>query len=86
MPLHLPIQAVVDRAMPLSIAPLIDQEVRDPQSKRVIEILRNPVGGPYGSDPGDPVWFPPQVNPRIAVCQVLSSYAVSRCLRGGRYF
>ncbi len=86
MPLHLPIQAVVDRSMPLSKAPVIDLEVRDPQTKRVIQILRNPVDGPYGFDPGDPVWFPPQVNPRIAVCQVLSSYAVSRCLRGGRYF
>ena len=28
MPLHLPIQAVVDRRVPLSLAPMIDQEVR----------------------------------------------------------
>jgi hypothetical protein len=86
MPLHLPIQAVVDRAVPLSYAPLIDQEVRNPKTNELIQILRGPVDGPYGPDPGDPAWFPPQVNGRIAVCQVLSSYAVSRCLRGGGYF
>ena len=43
--------------MPLSKAPVIDLEVRDPQTKRVIQILRNPVDGPYGFDPGDPVVF-----------------------------
>jgi hypothetical protein len=86
MPLHLPIQAVVDRRAPLSLAPMIDQEVHEPKTGKVIQILRAPVHGPYGFDPNDPVWFPPHVNPRTAVCQVLSSYAVSRCLRGGGYF
>jgi hypothetical protein len=86
MPLHLPIQAVVDRRALLSLAPMIDKEVREPKTGRVIEILRAPVDGPYGFDPNDPVWFPPQVNPRTAVCQVLSSYAASRCLQGGGYF
>jgi len=85
--MHLPIQAVVDRAAPLGIAPMIRQEVHNPKKPReVIQILLSPWHGPYGSDPGDPAWFPPQVNPRTAVCQVLSSYAVSRCLRGGGYF
>ena len=87
MPLHLPIQAVVDRRTPLSLGPLIDQEVRQPpKTGKVIQILRSPVDGPYGFDPNEPAWFPPQVNPRTAVCQMLSSYAVSRCLRGGGYF
>ena len=86
MPLHLPIQRVINRAKPLSIGPMIDQEVREPKTGKLIQILRGPVDGPYGSDPGDPAWFPPQVNPRTAVCQVLSSYAASRCLQGGGYF
>ena len=84
MPLHLPIQAVVDRRTPLSLAPMLDKEVRS--GNKVIQILRTPVDGPYGFDPNEPAWFPPQVNPRTAVCQMLSSYAVSRCLRGGGYF
>jgi hypothetical protein len=84
MSLNLPIQTVVDRSVPLSYT-TVDQEVRN-RDGQLIQILRNPVDGPYGSEPGDPVWFPQHVNPRIAVCQVLSSYAVSRCLRGGGYF
>jgi hypothetical protein len=85
MPLHLPIQGVVDRRTPLSLAPMIDKEVRNKDGV-VIQILRSPVAGPYGFDPNEPAWFPPQVNPRTAVCQVLSSYAVSRCVRGRGYF
>jgi len=88
MSLNLPTQAVVDRTAPLSFA-TIDKEVRPtrgPRAGQVIQILQDPVDGPFGFHPSDPAWFPPHVNPRIAVCQVLSSYAVSRCLRGGGYF
>lgn len=84
MPLNLPIQAVVDRSVLLSYA-TIDQEVRNNEGQ-LIQILRSPVDGPFRREPSDPSWFPPHVNPRIAVCQVLSAYAVSRCLRGGGYF
>jgi hypothetical protein len=84
MPLNLPVQAVVDRSAPLSYT-TIDQEVRNKDGV-LIQIVRNPVDGPYGREPSDPGWFPPYVNPRMAVCQILSSYAVSRCLRGGGYF
>jgi hypothetical protein len=84
MPLHLPVQAVVDRSAPLSYA-TIDQEVRNDKGQ-LIQILRNPVDGPYGREPADPGWYPRHVDPRMAVCQILSSYAVARCLRGGGYF
>jgi hypothetical protein len=36
--------------------------------------------------PGDPAWFPESVNPRVAVCQILSGYAAAQCLRGPGYF
>jgi len=84
VPLNLPIQAVVDRAATLGVG-TVDQEVRNKDGK-LIQILRIPVGGPFGADPGDPAWFPPQVNPRTAVCRILSSYAAGRCLRSGGYF
>lgn len=85
MPLHLPIQAVVDRTVLFSYPPLVRQPVQD-HGGTVTEILANPVDGNYGSLPGDPAPFPPRVNPQVAVCHILSSYAASRCSRGGGYF
>jgi hypothetical protein len=84
MPLNLPIQTVVDRSVQLSYA-TVDQEVRN-RDGQLIQILRNPVDGPFGAEPGDPAWFPRHINPRVAVCQILSSYAAARCLQGRGYF
>lgn len=83
MALKLPIQATVDRATPPDIF-LVATEVTD-STGRVIETLKNPVGGPYGPLPADPGYFP-AVDPRLAVCHVLSGYARARCARGGGYF
>ena len=76
MPLKLPVQAVVDRAATLDIY-LIPNPVTDPDELK---------GLPFGTLPGDPAWFPESVNPRVAVCHVLSGYAAARCLRGRGYF
>jgi len=84
MPLHLPNQGVVDRATVFTYPLFIRQDVVFRGT--LIQILKSQVGGPYGAEPGDPAWFPSRVNPRTAVCQVLSPYAVSQCLRGGGYF
>ena len=88
MPLHLPKQGVVDRRGLLSLEPTVDREVHVKINNQdtVIQILRGPVDGAYGFDPNDPVWFPPQVNPRTAICQMLSPYAASSCLQRGGYF
>ena len=61
MPLHLPVQAVVDRSAPLERAPFLETVIRDPaaMAPKVIEFLREPVGGPFGPDPNDPTLFPP---------------------------
>jgi hypothetical protein len=82
MPLNLPIQAVVDRSAPLQLF-LVDTPV---PAVHPVLILRNPIGGTYGPMPSDPAVSSSRVNPRLAVCQVLSAYAVPRCLRGGGYF
>ena len=76
MPLKLPVQGMVDRAATLDIY-LIPNPVTDPDE---------PKGLPFGALPGDPAWFPESVNPRVAVCHVLSGYAAARCLRGRGYF
>lgn len=81
---RLPIQGAVDRRIALDIY-LVPLNVTDGTGK-VITILENPVGGPYGPLPSDPSWFPESINPRLAACQLLSGYAAARCLRAGGYF
>lgn len=82
MALRLPVQATVDRSARLDIY-LVPGGTPVTDSKgNVIAILKNPVGGPYGSLPGDPAWFPDTVNTRLAVCHILSGYAAARCPGG----
>jgi hypothetical protein len=80
----MPVQGVVDRRIALDIY-LVPLNVTDDNGK-ILVILENPVGGPYGPLPSDPAWFPESINPRQAACQVLSGYAAARCLRAGGYF
>ena len=80
----LPVQGVVDRRIVLDIY-LVPRKVTDDDGK-ILVILENPVGGPYGPLPNDPGWFPESINPRLAACQLLSGYAATRCLRAGGYF
>jgi hypothetical protein len=80
----LPVQSVVDRRIALDIY-LVPLNVTDDTGK-ILQILENPVGGPYGPLPSDPAWFPESVNPRLTACQLLSGYARARCLRAGGYF
>jgi hypothetical protein len=83
-PLKLPVQAAVDRSVPLDIY-LVRQPV--PPTGPAEEFLEDPVGGAEAvALPGDPAWFPKSVNPQVAVCQVLSGYAAAQCLRGRGYF
>jgi hypothetical protein len=51
-------------------------------------IVDNYLGGSSAavSEPYDPAWFRPDFNPRLAVCNILSTYAVARCARGRGYF
>jgi hypothetical protein len=85
MQLKLPVQGVVDRSIPLDIY-LVAQPVTDANGN-IVEILENPVGGWEAvALPGDPVWFSGSVNPRVAVCQILSGPAAARCQRGRGYF
>ena len=76
MQLKLPVQGVVDRAATLDIY-LIPNPGDDPDE---------PQGLPLGTLPGDPARFPENINPRVAICQILSGYAAARCLRGRGYF
>jgi hypothetical protein len=76
MQLKLPVQGVVDRAAILDIYQ-IPNPVTDPDT---------PQGLQFGTLPNDPDWFSERVNPRVAVCQILSSYAAARCLHGRGYF
>jgi hypothetical protein len=48
----------------------------------------SPEGCPpnFGPDPNDPAGFSSQIDPRSAVCSLLSSYAMAACMRRGRYF
>lgn len=85
MPLRLPVQATVDRRVPLAVF-LVAQNITDANGK-VIQILEAQVGGnESGALPGDPAWFPNTANPRAAVCNVLSSRAAARCRGGPGYF
>ena len=74
---RVPVQASVHRAEPLAPT-LVDVLVRTPGG-RVIQILRSPEFGNYGSDANDPAAFSPSVDPRTAVCAVLAPYAAARC-------
>lgn len=76
MNLKLPVQGVVDRAAVIDIY-LIPNPVHDPDE---------PQGLAFGALPGDPVWFPESVNPRVAVCKILSGYAAASCLGARGYF
>lgn len=78
---NLPVQTAVDRADRLE-AETVDIEIRDP-SGNILEILRFPVFGRYGSDPNDPARFSDSVDPRTAICAVLAPYAAARCLAHG---
>lgn len=84
MALNLPVQAVVNRAIPFDMY-LTSRKIVDENGK-VVEIVKNPVDGPFGSMPGDPGWFSRAVDPRLGVCRVLSRYAVPHCLHGRGYF
>jgi hypothetical protein len=84
MTLKLPKQGSVDRSIPLS-SHLITIAITDSHGN-VIEKLGTPLGGPYGSVPGDPAWFLEKVDPRLAVCQVLAPYSAMQCLRSRGYF
>ena len=84
MQLKLPVLGVVDRSIPLDIY-LAAQPVII--NGKTVQILKNPVGGSEAvALPGDPAWFPESVNPRVAVCHILSGYAAAPCLRGRGYF
>lgn len=86
MSLHLPIQGVVDRSEQFTYPPFLFTDVINKKTNTVIQILATRVDGSYGTEAGDPAWFPPSVNPRVAVCHILSSNAAARCSRGGGYF
>lgn len=75
MALYLPIQATVDRSILLEIY-LVTQSITE--NGNVIEILGNPVGGPYGALPGDPAWFRGNLGPRTTAYQLAARYAASR--------
>ena len=85
MELVLPVLGVVDRSAPLDIFVTAPKLVTDPFGNQ--ELVSNPVGNILaGTVPGDPAFFPESVNPRVAVCHILSGYAAARCLRGPGYF
>jgi hypothetical protein len=73
MPLRLPVQGVVDRSVLLHMY-LISTPVIDSTGKTV-EILKDPVGGPYGALPADPAWFGEGAGYRFAVCLLRSRRA-----------
>jgi hypothetical protein len=76
MKLKLPVQGAVDRAAVLDIY-LIPNPVHDSDE---------PQGLAFGALPGDPVWFPESVDPRVAVCKILSRYAAVHCFGARGYF
>lgn len=79
MELKLPTLGTVARSRSPRVY-MIPTKVTDAQGD--IEILWNPVGGPYGPLPSDPPWFPGSV----AVCGILRGHAMARCARAGGYF
>src|SRR3954447_23636168 len=83
--LTLPLQsATVDRSVPTATFSL-DVPVRNKAGK-VIEILRRPLGYPSGPLPADPGYLPGGVDPRTAICHILSRGAAARCSQGRGYF
>ena len=84
MALKLPHQGSIDRSIPLS-SYMLTVAIAD-ETGKIIEKLSNPVGGPHGSMPGDPAWFRSNVDPRIAVCQILSARGAMYCMRSRGYF
>ena len=81
MQLNLPNLGAVDRSRSPRLF-LVPTPVRDDDGK-IVEILENPVGGPYGPLPSDPAWFPGSINPRTAVCHILRGPAAARCVPAG---
>jgi hypothetical protein len=75
MPLNLPTQAAVDRSAPLEIY-LVATPIKE--NGTTIETLEDPVGGPYGSLPGDPAGFPKNLSPRVSARQLTARYAAVR--------
>lgn len=83
-PVVSPVSALVDRR---DIPDVFSIDTRVVSKKgQLLAILRREFGYPAGRLPGDPGRFPSTVDPRLAVCHVLSPVAASRCLRGGGYF
>jgi len=78
MELKLPVQAVVDRSVLLDVY-LLSRTVQG-------TVVKDPVDGPYGALPGDPVWFSPMVDPRLRACEMFPGYGNGWCLSGGGYF
>jgi hypothetical protein len=82
-PVVSPVSAMVDRRDILDVFSIDTRIVRN---GRLLAILRREFGYPAGRLPGDPGRFPSTVDPRLAVCHMLSPAAATRCLAGGRYF
>ena len=70
MQFRLPVQTVVDRRASLERAPFLEFEIRHPITGELQEILKEPVGGPFGPDPSDPTFFSP-----MAVYEMSWAYA-----------
>jgi hypothetical protein len=83
VPVPSPVQGTVDRRDLLTVFSIDTKVVANGQ---VLAILRRPAGYPSGPLPGDPSRFAAGIDPRQAVCHVLSPAAAARCLRGGGYF
>lgn len=84
MQVNLPVQAVVDRSVLLDMF-MRSVYVRDKDGS-VIQILKNPVGGPYGMMPGDLGWFSVSIDPRVLGCEMFRGHDAGRCAVRGRYF
>jgi hypothetical protein len=82
-PMVSPVSAMVDRR---DIPDVFSIDTRIVSDGELLAILRREFGYPAGRLPGDPGRFPSTVDPRLAVCHVLSPVAAARCLRGGGYF
>lgn len=73
MQLKLPDLGTVDRSVDSSLY-LVPTPVTDDNGK-VLEILLDPVGGPYGSLPGDPAWFGRHLSSCSAVRHILRRHS-----------
>jgi hypothetical protein len=83
-PVVSPVSAMVDRRDIPDVFS-IDTRIVSKEGE-LLAILRREFGYPAGRLPGDPGRFPSTVDPRLAVCHMLSPVAAARCLGGGRYF